>query len=194
MTAHDSPDRALITRMAMGDEGALAELYDRLGTLAYSLACAVLGDPRDAEEAVADAFLQIWTTAGAFDPSRSSVAGWVSVIARTRALDRLRARRRRTATVARAAAADPAGTALPVAGAADPARETETTELRARITAALDELPEAQRRAIELAYFGGLSHSEIAAELNEPLGTVKTRIRSAMDKLRVALAAYTQQT
>ncbi len=192
MTTDAAADRALLSRMAGGDEGALGELYDRLGTMAFSLASAILRDAADAEEAVADAFLQIWSSAADFDPARSSVAGWVSVITRTRALDRLRARRRRAATVERAAARDPGGTALPVAEPPDPARDTEAGELRARVLAALDGLAEPQRRVIELAYFGGMSHSEIATELNEPLGTVKTRIRAAMDKLRAALATYTR--
>ncbi|MCI0434013.1 MAG: sigma-70 family RNA polymerase sigma factor [Gemmatimonadetes bacterium] len=192
MRADTDIETGLIARMARGEEAALAALYDRLGGLAYSLACAVLGDPGDAEEAVADAFLQIWSSAAAFDPARSSVAGWVSMITRTRALDRLRARRRRAATVERAAAADPAGTALPVAAAADPAADVESSAMRERVTTALAGLPPAQRRVIELAYFGGLSHSEIAAELSEPLGTIKTRIRAGMEKLRATLLAYSR--
>ncbi len=194
MTSPDprAADRLLVSRIATGEESALAELYDRFGGLVYSLAFSILGDAAEAEEAAADAFLQAWKSADAFDPSRASVAGWLTMIARTRSLDRLRARRRRETTVARAAVASGGeGVAVPLAALDVPADlSIEMSEMHVRVTHALAELPPAQRRVIELAYYGGLSHSEIAQELDEPLGTVKTRIRSAMEKLRSALGAY----
>jgi RNA polymerase sigma-70 factor (ECF subfamily) len=183
-------DRVLVARLAAGDERALAELYDRYGAMAYSLACSILHDPSEAEEAASDAFVQVWSTAASFDPGRASVGAWISMITRTRSLDRLRARKRRAVTVEKAAGLDQEGMALPIARFEPaPDRHAEQSETRQRVNERLETLPEAQRRAIELAYFGGLSHSEIAEELNEPLGTVKTRIRSGMDKLRVAFAA-----
>jgi RNA polymerase sigma-70 factor (ECF subfamily) len=192
MTSPESraADLQLVTRLASGEEHALAELYDRYSGLVYSLAFSILGDAGDAEEAAADTFLQVWTSATGFDPSRASVAGWLTMIARTRALDRLRARRRREATVAHAATSGD-GVAIPLSGAdALPDRSSELSEMQSRVGQALAELTPPQRRVIELAYYGGLSHSEIANELGEPLGTVKTRIRAAMEKLRSALGAY----
>jgi RNA polymerase sigma-70 factor (ECF subfamily) len=193
MTSSDpnAADRALVTRMAAGDEAALARLYDRFGTLAYSLALRVLGEAADAEEAVSDAFVQAWNSASSFDAARGSVSAWIAMIARTRALDRLRARSRRGAATEKAATLDEAGLAAAVSepGPA-PDAAAETADTRARINAALAELPEPQRRALMLAYFDGLSHSEIAQALDQPLGTVKTRIRAGLDKLRTALPAY----
>jgi RNA polymerase sigma-70 factor (ECF subfamily) len=179
--------------MAAGDERALAQLYDRFGSLAYSLAYQILGDRDDSEETVTEAFVQAWGSAAGFDPARASVASWLSMITRTRALDRLRARKRRARVVETATAQSdsPEATALPLGSAGpDPERQAELTDLRARVRQVLLALPEPQRQVIELAYFGGLSHSEIATRLNEPLGTVKTRVRAAMTKLRSALTAY----
>lgn len=184
-------DAALVARIAAGDETALARLYDALGTLAYSLARAILHDPAESEDAVADAFLQVWTTARSFDDSRASVVAWVSMIVRTRALDRLRARKRRFATIEKAAGFDMEGMALPIANPGPgPEGAAELAEVRQRVAAVLAELPAPQRRVIELAFFHGLSHSEIADALGEPLGTIKTRIRAGMEKLRAGLASY----
>jgi RNA polymerase sigma-70 factor (ECF subfamily) len=177
--------------MANGDDRALAALYDRHGGVAYSVAMNILGDAGDAEEAVSDAFIQVWSNAASFDPARSSVVAWLTMITRTRALDLLRGRRRRTLRTERSAATDIAGFAAPVADLGpSPERSAELGELSRSVTAAIAELPPPQRRALELAYFGGLSHSEIADELDEPLGTVKTRIRAGMEKLRAQLSAY----
>lgn len=184
-------DRELVTAMVGGDERALAELYDRYGGAAYALAHAVLGDAADAEETVSDAFVQAWAQASSFDPGRAGVAGWLLMIVRSRALDRLRARRRRTRTLELAASEHEEGIAIPLA-AAEPApdRGAELRELRTVVADALATLPESQRRVVELAYFGGLTQSEIADALDEPLGTVKTRTRAAMEKLRGALVPY----
>jgi RNA polymerase sigma-70 factor (ECF subfamily) len=184
-----TPDRALIERMAAGDEHALGELYDRHGETAYALALAVVRERADADEVVADAFGQAWRTAAQYDPGRGTVAAWLATITRTRALDLVRARGRRVRAVERAAQDDADGLASPVGAAAEaPDRGLERQDARRLVTRSLAELPEPQRRVIELAYFGGLSQSEIAAELQEPLGTVKTRMRAGMDKLRGALA------
>jgi RNA polymerase sigma-70 factor (ECF subfamily) len=184
-----APERALVARMAAGDERGLGELYDRHGRTAYALALAIVREGADAEEVVADAFGQAWRTAAQFDPSRGSVGAWLATITRTRALDLLRARGRRARALTRAAVGDSAGLAAPLAAAGEaPDRRVEREETHVLVGRSLAELPEPQRRVIELAYFGGLTHSEIAAELKEPLGTVKTRLRAGMEKLRGSLA------
>ncbi len=183
------PDRALVERMAAGDERALGELYDRHGGMAHALALAIVREGADAEEVVADAFGQVWRNAAQYDAGRGSVAGWLATITRTRALDLVRARGRRTRAIERAAHGDPEGLATPLGAPPDrPDRRIERHEARRLVTRSLGELPEPQRRVIELAYFGGLTQTEIAAELQEPLGTVKTRMRAAMEKLRGSLA------
>lgn len=182
-------ERALVERMAAGEERALGELYDRHGGMAYSLALAIVREGADAEEVVADAFGQMWRRAAQYDPARGSVAAWLATITRTRALDLVRARGRRTRAIERAAHADPDGLATPLGTVADrPDRGVEREEARRLVARSLRELPEPQRRVIELAYFGGLSQTEIATELHEPLGTVKTRMRAGMERLRGALA------
>lgn len=186
-----TPDPILLTRMAAGDDRALADLYDRHGRLVYSLAYALLGDREDAEEVAADTFLQAWRSAGRFDPKRGSVAAWLATIARSRALDRLRTHGRRSQALERARSS---GVTAPEHASADtPDRIADRLRVEDRVRHALSNLSETQRRVIELAYFGGLTQSEIAAELSEPLGTVKTRTRAAMDKLRQALGPYLTQ-
>ena len=183
-----SPDSALVALAASGDERALGDLYDRYGGMAYSLACAIVSEHADAEEVVADAFAQIWRSASGFDSARGSVAAWVATITRTRALDLVRSRKRRARVLEEAAVVTDEGETLvlaPTVEAAD--RGAEQSETSAIVRRSLDGLPAAQRRVIELAYFGGFSQSEIAAQLSEPLGTVKTRMRTAMEKLRQAL-------
>lgn len=183
------PDADLIARMARGDERALGALYDRYGPTAYRLALAVVAEPADAEEVVSDAFGQLWRTAASFDAGRGTVYAWVTTVVRSRALDRVRARKRHARVLERSALLSPDGVAAPLGSlGANPAGGAEQGETRGLVLRSLAALPDAQRRVIELAYFGGLSHSEIAAELGEPLGTVKTRMRSALEKLRSALA------
>lgn len=183
-----SPDSALVARAAGGDERALGALYDRLGGMAFSLASAVVGDAADAEEVVADAFAQVWRSAAGFDPSRGSVTAWLSTIVRTRALDLVRARKRRARVLEEAAVVTDEGETLVIAPSLEAAdRGAELNETRALVQRSLAELPAPQRRVIELAYFGGLSQSEIAEKLSEPLGTVKTRMRAGMEKLRQTL-------
>ena len=186
-----TPDHALVQRMAAGDERALGELYDRHGRAAYALACAIVGERADADEVVVDVFGQAWRAAAQFEPARGSVGGWLATIARTRALDLVRARGRRSRALDRAALLSDGGFAAPVKAGEAADRDTERAEARHLVTRALAGLPSPQRRAIELAYFGGLSQSEIATQLGEPLGTVKTRIRDGMAKLRTLLGGAT---
>ena len=184
----ESPDSALVAQAASGDERALGQLYDRYGSMAFSLACSIVGEQADAEEVVADAFAQVWRSASGFDPARGSVAAWLATIVRTRALDLVRSRKRRARVLEEAAVVTDEGETLvlaPTLEAAD--RGAEMTEASAIVRKSLAELPPPQRKVIELAYFGGLSQSEIAAHLSEPLGTVKPRMRAAMEKLRQAL-------
>ena len=188
MGAPATADYVLVERMARRDERALGELYDRHGGLVYSLALAIVGERADADEVVADALAQAWRTAQDFDPGRGSVGAWLTTIARTRALDLLRARGRRARALTRAALEDGEGLAAPIAAAGDaPDREVERQDTRRLVARSLAELSEPQRRIIELAYFGGLTQTEIAAELHEPLGTVKTRMRAGLEKLRSSL-------
>ncbi len=184
-------DRALVERMAGGNERALGELYDRHGGMAYSLALAIVGERADAEEVVADSFGQAWRTAERFDPARGSVTAWLATITRTRALDLVRARGRRARALTRAAVGNSEGLAAPIAPAGEaPDRGVERQEARRMVERSLAELSESQRRIIELAYFGGLTQTEIAAELREPLGTVKTRMRAGLEKLRGSLVPF----
>lgn len=174
--------------MLAGDDRALGVLYDRYGGLAYSLAAAIVPDAADAEEVVADVFAQVWRSAATFDVSRGSVAAWISTIVRTRSLDLLRSQKRRARVLDQAAAmTEEEGPAGMSAGGATPDRGAEMSEARVLVRRSLAELPAPQRIVLELAYFGGLSQSEIAERLSEPLGTVKTRMRAGMEKLRVAL-------
>jgi RNA polymerase sigma-70 factor, ECF subfamily len=183
-----TPDSALVAQVGAGDERALGELYDRYGGMAFSLACAIVVERADAEEVVADAFAQVWRSASGFEPARGSVPAWLATIVRTRALDLVRSRKRRARVLEEAAVVTDEGETLVLTPTSEsPDRSAEITEASTIVRKSLAELPPAQRRVIELAYFGGLSQSEIAAELSEPLGTVKTRMRAGMEKLRQAL-------
>lgn len=167
VAAHD-----LVRRLAAQDQSALAEFYDRFAALVNALALRILRDSSDAEDVVQEVFLQVWRQADRFDPSRGSPEAWLCTIARTRAIDRLRRRAARRE--------EPEEAAPPPAGGP---RNEETLAVRK----AISELSEDQRRALELAYYEGLTQTEIAARLGEPLGTIKTRIRTAMIRLREAL-------
>ncbi|HJU75859.1 MAG TPA: sigma-70 family RNA polymerase sigma factor [Gemmatimonadaceae bacterium] len=180
-------DADILARLALGEERALGELYDRHSGVAYSLACAIVRDETDAEEVVADCFAQIWRTAATFDPARGSVAGWITTIVRTRSLDLLRAQRRRARVLDDAAILNDDESATTPSTGDTPDRDVERSEARELVRRSLAELPGPQRQVLELAYFGGLSQSEIAAQLSEPLGTVKTRMRAGLEKLRNAL-------
>jgi RNA polymerase sigma-70 factor (ECF subfamily) len=175
---HDVPsppateDAHIVRRMAAGDGSALAALYDRYARPVYSLSARILADNDEAQDVVQEVFSQAWAQAGRYDVGRAPVLTWLLVMARTRSIDRLRARRGRPQP-----AADPAQMEIQ-----DPVRGQEaeiiTTEQVGRLRTALAGLADVQRTAIELAYFEGMSQSEIAARLEQPLGTIKTRIRS----------------
>lgn len=176
-------DQASLARIARGDQAAFAELYDRHARLVYSLALRILQDGADAEDIVQDVFAQVWAQAARYDASRGAVAAWMLTLTRSRAIDKLRAKRVRPEAAADASAAE---SVVDFAAAQD--LELLSAEQVTRLQRALKELPDAQRTALELAYYEGLTHVEVAARLNEPLGTVKTRIRQAVMKLREALA------
>jgi RNA polymerase sigma-70 factor, ECF subfamily len=177
-------DRDLVARAVTGDETAIARLYDRYATVLYTVAYRIVGERADADEVVIEAFAQAWREAGRFEPGRGSVAGWLTMIARSRALDLVRARSRRERITGTAAADQPEEPPAMGAWQGDPADSLDRSERRRQVLAALAELSPPQRKAIELAFFEGLSQSEIAERLNEPLGTVKTRVRLGMQKLR----------
>jgi RNA polymerase sigma-70 factor, ECF subfamily len=191
-TVTDAPPRDLdlVRRMVDGDESAMAELYDRYGTVLYAVAYRIVGQKADAEEVVMEAFAQVWRDAGRFEAARGSVAAWLTMITRSRALDHIRSRERRERLNASAAREDQVQTPARGSWGSDPGYQVEQTERQKRVAAALESLAPAQRQAIELAYFDGLSQSEIAERLNEPLGTIKTRVRLGMMKLREALRPY----
>lgn len=174
-------DRDAIARMAARDPGGLEALYDRHATAIYSLALRILHDAADAEDVTQEVFTQAWTQADRFDPSRGAVAAWLTVLGRSRALDRVRRRRRGGLADGDAAAAaipDPGPSVELMAAAAEQVVAART---------ALGLLPAEQRDAIELAYYEGLTHGEIAARTATPLGTVKTRIRTGLQRIREAL-------
>lgn len=168
-------DLDLIRRVAQGDELALAGLYDRYGALVYSVAYRVLNDVGAAEEILQDIFYQLWRTASNYDASRGKLGAWLLVSARNRAIDRLR-RRQPVET-----------TTEGIAASLDLESSVARDELMAKVKSACDGLPLPQRETLELAYFGGMTHSEIAQRTGEPLGTVKTRLRSALQALRQVL-------
>jgi RNA polymerase sigma-70 factor (ECF subfamily) len=182
---HDD-DRALLRRMATGDETALGALYDLWSERVHALALWILRDADEAEDVVEETFWQMWRTADRYQGGRSAGSTWIMMIARSRALDRLRARKRRTDWTAApgtvSALQDQGGTPPE-----PPGNGLDRADQQSQLASALADLPAEQRTALELAYFEGLSHGEIAERTAQPLGTVKTRIRLAMGKLRQGL-------
>lgn len=182
-------DRATVSRMARGDTAAVRDLYDRHARAIYSIAVRMLADKGEAEDVVQDVFTQAWRQASRYDAARAPVIGWLLVMARARTLDRLRARRVRIAIAPiDPTSADPAD-ALP-----HPDVQAISAEEASRVRRALDVLSVDQRKVIELAYYDGLSQTEIAAALSQPLGTVKTRIRAGLLRLREAMIGKPQTT
>jgi RNA polymerase sigma-70 factor (ECF subfamily) len=171
-------DAALIERMVQRDETALEALYDRYAGLLSSVLNRILRDTQAAEEILQDIFYQLWRTASQFDPSRGSLPGWLMVIARNRAISQLRHHN------------PAAGEELLENSVSLPFNlegEIARNELLGRVKGAIQELPKEQRATVELAYFEGLTHSEIADRTGDPLGTVKTRLRTALETLKRAM-------
>jgi RNA polymerase sigma-70 factor, ECF subfamily len=168
-------DAALVARIVERDESALAALYDRYAGMLSSVLNRILRDTQAAEEILQDIFFQLWRSAAQFDASRGSLPGWLLVIARNRAISRLRRH-------------NPASGEELLENTIVLPTNLESTltqqQLLGKIKGALESLPKEQRAAIELAYFEGLTHSEIAARTGDPLGTVKTRLRSALETLK----------
>jgi RNA polymerase sigma-70 factor (ECF subfamily) len=173
----------LIRRAGTGDPRALGQLYDQTSRLVYGLAQRILANFADAEEVTSDVYSYVWRSASTFDESRGSALSWLMVLTRSRALDRVRAR----AQSSRRLQSIDAASTVPASGANAEAAAS-LSERSGLVRRALEDLPPEQRELLELAYFGGLSHVELAAQSGLPLGTVKTRIRMGMTKLRARLA------
>jgi RNA polymerase sigma-70 factor, ECF subfamily len=187
-TAQQIADRDMIARICHGDHSAFDALYDRLSGPLYSLALRMLGDAADAQDAVQDVFLQIWSRAKTYNPQQSSVFSWTVLLTRSRVIDRLRARGRRLRVVVAASDVDEdAAQAADASTAESVADTTKRNDEAAQVRSILNNLPSEQREAIELAFFTDLTHHEIAARLGQPLGTVKARIRRGLLKLREQL-------
>src|SRR5262245_45729488 len=187
--AGDIPaDPDLVRRMRQGDDSALEMLYARYGGLVYSLALRIVGDPELAREVLQDTFIRSWDGRETYDPDRGRVAWWLMGIARNGAVDLLRSRPHQARLREQAAAAaEPRAT--PRAGDLGDA-----VALRRAVANALQSLSLGQRQAIELAYYGGRTQLEIAQELGEPLGTIKSRMREAIDQLRRVLRPLIEPT
>ena len=171
-------DVARMVRLRAGDNRALEELYERHGGLMFSVALRILGRQADAEEVLQEAWLQAWKRAGSYDQTRGTVVAWLVTLARSRAIDRLRSRASRQ-RVEETVADDP-----PPPPAEDPSTTAAHRQLHEKVTTALATLAPQQREVLELAYFGGLSQSEIATRLGAPLGTVKSWVRQGLMRLR----------
>ena len=168
-------DISLLSAIRSGDENAMALLYDRYSSIAYSVALRVLADTGAAEDVLQEVFMHLWRNPGLFDSSRGNLGAWLAVIARNRAIDILRKRHPESDITDVVVSVEP-----DMAGNAQRARDTE------KVRGALGAMPPAQRSAVEMAYFEGLTHTEIAARTGEPLGTIKTRIRAGLLALRKA--------
>jgi len=171
-------DELLLTRAKDGDQQAMTELFDQYSGMVYSVALRVLKDPGQAEDVMQEIFFQVWRNPDAFVAGRGSLGAWLAVMARNRAIDALR-RRRPT---------DPVEDVV-LASSSDLGSEIERNRMMERVREVLRNLPMEQQTSVELAFFEGLTHSEIAAKTGDPLGTVKTRIRSALITLRKAITA-----
>ena len=182
--AVESEDQALVRRMAAGDEQALGALYDRWSAVVHGVVSRVLRQPDDVEDVVEETFWQAWRQAERFDASRGAVQTWLLTIARSRALDRVRSVRRRREEPLEG---DDGQVVVQQVAEGDPSLDAEASERRRMVVTALAGLPTEQRQALELGYFGGLSQTEIADRTGQPLGTVKTRMRLALQKLRSQL-------
>jgi RNA polymerase sigma-70 factor (ECF subfamily) len=181
-------DEALVALVARGDEDALGELYDRVGRIAYGLAMRVLRDDRLAEDAVQEGFLAVWRSAAGFRAERAKASTWILTLVHRRAVDLVRREERRRAEPLTEEAAASEGAA---AEATDEAAWLRFE--RERVQAALSQLPDVQREALELAYYGGYSQSELAERLGVPLGTIKSRMFAGLARLRELLDESTEE-
>lgn len=172
-------DHACLMALARGDQKALAQLYDRYGGLLMAVGTRILSDRREVEDLLHDVFMEVWRQAKTYDPTRGSVRSWLALRMRSRALDRVRAAGRAKVVLSDA----PESPDRPAEGT-DPSENLDGRTVRAALAA----LPDEQRSVLELGYFGGLSSSEIAAELGIPIGTVKSRVARGLAQLRVGLA------
>ena len=168
-------DASLLAELQTGNQPAMATLYDRYSRLVYSVALRVLREPAAAEDVLQEVFMQLWRNPDSFTAARGSLGGWLAVVARNRSIDVLR--RRRTAT-----SVDD----LPLVAPGNLADEAERNTLMQRARTSIQQLPRDQRKMLEMAFFDGLTHSEIAEMTGDPLGTVKTRIRTALLSVRKA--------
>ncbi len=183
-------DQRLVQEIALGDRNALEELYRRFGNAVFSLSVHMLRDPGAAEEVTQDAFFKVWRRASSYRPDRGKVTAWLFSIAHHRVIDEVRKRRRRDQTLV---LQDVGEIPQPVNETGDPAKHASQQSWRQEIGGALSTLRPEQREVVVLAYYGGFTHSEIAARLDQPLGTVKTRMRLALRKLREVMAPQSQE-
>ena len=182
----DEIDPAVIRRVAQGDSVAFARVYDAFSGILYSLALRILERPEDTEELLQEVFLKIWRDAEDYDPRRGAPLAWAITITRHKAIDKIRSTTRRL-RLYEAAEAEAKNSSLPLA---QPASDAASSENAQAVRESLGRLAPEVRESIELAFFGGLSHSQIAARLSLPLTTVKSRIRRAMMQLRQSLRHY----
>jgi RNA polymerase sigma-70 factor (ECF subfamily) len=173
------PEATLLQRVAGGDSLAFDQLYTRWSPMLYGLVCKILNDPKEAEDALQEGFIHVWHKASSYDPHRSSPTTWAYMIFRNKAIDRLRSIERRGRGIERIALEEPTH-ATPAAG---PEERADSSERRQVVKSALQSIPPDQREAINLAFFSGLTQTEIAERIGAPLGTVKARIRRGMLKL-----------
>ena len=178
MTRVEITDVVLIQAIAQNDQTALSQLYDRYARVLYALAFKMLGSVEEAEEVVVDVFSQVWRNVASYCEDRGRVDTWLFTMARSRALDRLRKRQRQSKIM------DASVQEVGVSSVDIPQEQLLIQERRDRVTVALEQLPLEQRNVIEMAYFGGFSKSEIASQTGVSLGTVKTRTRLGLNKLR----------
>lgn len=176
----DAQDAALVVAIARGDRGAYAALYDRYGSVLLGVLHRILGHPSEAEDVLQEVFLQVWRQAGRFDERRGNAFVWLTTLTRSRALDRLEGLASRQRTVVRAS--NVVGESVP-----DAAELVSSAEERRRLLVALADIPDAQRDVLLLAYFEGLTQTEIATRLDRPLGTIKSLARLGLHKLRERL-------
>lgn len=168
-------DASLLMQVQAGEQGAMSTLYERYSRLVYSVVLRVLRDPTTAEDVLQEVFMQLWRNPDSFAAARGNLGSWLAVVARNRAIDTLRRKRASTPI-----------DDLPLVAPGNLADEAERNTIMQRARATIQQLPREQRKTLEMAFFDGLTHSEIAEMTGDPLGTVKTRIRTALLSLRKA--------